>query len=122
MIGDHNQLPPVVKNMAFQKFGHLDQSLFTRFIRLGVPHLQLDSQGRTRPSIAELYNWRYPSLGNLPRVLNSPEYHMHNAGFMYPFQFINVVDFKGKVIIFYSINILLASFFLHHTYFWTNFF
>jgi intron-binding protein aquarius len=96
MIGDHNQLPPVVKNMAFQKFGHLDQSLFTRFIRLGVPHLQLDSQGRTRPSIAQLYNWRYPSLGNLPRVLNSPEYHVHNPGFLFPFQFVNVVDFKGK--------------------------
>jgi intron-binding protein aquarius len=25
MIGDHNQLPPIVQNMAFQKFGHLDQ-------------------------------------------------------------------------------------------------
>ena len=25
LIGDHNQLPPVVKNMAFQKYGKLDQ-------------------------------------------------------------------------------------------------
>ena len=25
LIGDHNQLPPVVKNMAFQKYAKLDQ-------------------------------------------------------------------------------------------------
>jgi intron-binding protein aquarius len=36
LIGDHNQLPPVVKNMAFQKYSHFDQSLFTRFVRLQV--------------------------------------------------------------------------------------
>lgn len=44
LIGDHHQLPPVVKNMAFQKYSHLDQSLFTRFIRLGTPYIQLNSQ------------------------------------------------------------------------------
>ena len=36
LIGDHNQLPPVVKNEAFKRFGHLDQSLFARFVRLGT--------------------------------------------------------------------------------------
>jgi intron-binding protein aquarius len=46
LIGDHHQLPPVVKNMAFQKFSHLDQSLFTRFIRLGTPYVELNAQGR----------------------------------------------------------------------------
>lgn len=49
MIGDHNQLPPIVQNMAFQKYCNMEQSLFTRFVRLGVPHLQLDAQGRARP-------------------------------------------------------------------------
>ena len=44
LIGDHHQLPPVVKNMAFQKYSHLDQSLFTRFIRLGTPYVQLNAQ------------------------------------------------------------------------------
>ncbi len=44
MIGDHHQLPPVVKNMAFQKFSHLDQSLFTRFVRLGTPYVELNAQ------------------------------------------------------------------------------
>ena len=46
-------------DMAFQKYSHLDQSLFARFVRLGVPTIDLDMQGRARPSIAELYNWRY---------------------------------------------------------------
>jgi intron-binding protein aquarius len=32
LIGDHHQLPPVVKNMAFQKYGNFDQSLFTRYV------------------------------------------------------------------------------------------
>ena len=44
----HFQLPPVIKNMAFQKFSNMEQSLFTRFVRLGVPTVQLDAQGRAR--------------------------------------------------------------------------
>ena len=44
LIGDHNQLPPVVKNMAFQQYGNMEQSLFTRFVRLGVPTIQLNAQ------------------------------------------------------------------------------
>ena len=46
LIGDHHQLPPVVKNMAFQKYSHLDQSLFARFIRLGTPYVELNAQVR----------------------------------------------------------------------------
>ncbi|KAK9283494.1 hypothetical protein L1049_011740 [Liquidambar formosana] len=68
LIGDHHQLPPVVKNMAFQKYSHMDQSLFTRFVRLGIPYIELNAQGRARPSLARLYNWRYRDLGDLPFV------------------------------------------------------
>lgn len=50
MIGDHHQLPPVVKNQAFQKYAHLDQSLFTRFVRLGTPYLELNAQVMQMPS------------------------------------------------------------------------
>lgn len=71
LIGDHNQLPPVVKNQAFQKYSRMDQPLFTRFIRLGVPYTELSAQGRARPAIAALYNWRYRALGDLPHVLNT---------------------------------------------------
>lgn len=49
MIGDHHQLPPVIKNMAFQKYSNMEQSLFTRIVRLGVPTVDLDAQGRARP-------------------------------------------------------------------------
>ena len=52
LIGDHHQLPPVVKNMAFQKYSHLDQSLFTRFVRLGTPYTQLNAQARHTPAKA----------------------------------------------------------------------
>lgn len=30
LLGDHHQLPPIVQNMALQKFSRLDQSLFAR--------------------------------------------------------------------------------------------
>eukprot|EP00002_Diphylleia_rotans_P007289 TRINITY_DN1680_c0_g1_i2.p1 TRINITY_DN1680_c0_g1~~TRINITY_DN1680_c0_g1_i2.p1 ORF type:complete len:1430 (+),score=347.90 TRINITY_DN1680_c0_g1_i2:54-4343(+) len=95
LIGDHNQLPPVVKNMAFQKYGHLDQSLFTRFVRLNVPTFDLDQQGRCRPEISGLFNWRYKKLGNLPSVLQG-DYSYANPGFCFNFQFIDVGDFDGK--------------------------
>eukprot|EP01071_Lankesteria_metandrocarpae_P005629 Lankesteria_metandrocarpae@DN4072_c0_g1_i1.p1 len=96
LIGDHHQLPPVVKNQAFQQYGNLDQSLFRRFVRLGTPHLVLDKQGRSRPSIASLYNWRYNSLGNLPVVEQREEYCTANAGLAFEYQFINVEDYEGR--------------------------
>ncbi|XP_072992424.1 uncharacterized protein [Typha latifolia] len=96
LIGDHHQLPPVVKNMAFQKYSHMDQSLFTRFVRLGVPYIELNAQGRARPSIATLYNWRYRELGDLPYVLEEAIFQKANAGFSYEYQLIDVPDYHGK--------------------------
>ncbi|XP_064421049.1 RNA helicase aquarius [Latimeria chalumnae] len=95
MIGDHHQLPPVIKNMAFQKYSNMEQSLFTRFVRLGVPTVDLDAQGRARASLCNLYNWRYKKLGNLPHVQLLPEFRSANAGFVFDFQLINVEDFNG---------------------------
>ena len=34
--------------MAFQKYSNMEQSLFTRFVRLGVPTVELDAQGKCR--------------------------------------------------------------------------
>ena len=102
LIGDHFQLPPVVKHMAFQKHAHLDQSLFTRFIRLGVPAVLLNKQGRARPEIASLYSWRYAGLGgaeglgDLPAVSQDPSYRVGNAGFVNTFQLVDVPEFQGK--------------------------
>jgi intron-binding protein aquarius len=95
LIGDHYQLPPIVQNMAIARLGHLDQSLFARFARLGVPNILLDRQGRARPSLAALYNWRYKTLGDLPHV-QVGEYTKANAGFLYEYQLVNVDDFQGR--------------------------
>eukprot|EP00931_Biecheleriopsis_adriatica_P007527 TRINITY_DN1087_c1_g1_i1.p1 TRINITY_DN1087_c1_g1~~TRINITY_DN1087_c1_g1_i1.p1 ORF type:complete len:1622 (+),score=458.96 TRINITY_DN1087_c1_g1_i1:58-4923(+) len=95
-IGDHHQLPPVVKNRAFQKYGHLDQSLYARFVRLRTPTVDLNLQGRARASIADLYSWRYKDLGNLSNVLTDERYRFANTGLSYDFQFINVEDFEGQ--------------------------
>lgn len=96
LIGDHHQLPPVVKNMAFQKYSHMDQSLFTRFVRLGIPYIELNAQGRARPSLARLYNWRYRDLGDLPYVKDNPIFHKANAGFSYDYQLVDVPDYHGR--------------------------
>lgn len=96
LIGDHHQLPPVVKNMAFQKYSHMDQSLFTRFVRLGIPYIELNAQGRARPSLAKLYNWRYRDLGDLPYVKENPFFHRANSGFCYDYQLVDVPDYHGK--------------------------
>ncbi|RKP26860.1 P-loop containing nucleoside triphosphate hydrolase protein, partial [Syncephalis pseudoplumigaleata] len=96
LIGDHNQLPPVVQNPAFEKYSNLEQSMFARFVRLGVPTIELDRQGRARPSIAKLYNWRYAQLGDLPAVTESHLFHLANPGFTYEYQFVDVPDYEGK--------------------------
>ncbi|KAL8944007.1 MAG: hypothetical protein Q9216_000716 [Gyalolechia sp. 2 TL-2023] len=95
LCGDHLQNSPIVQNLAFRQFANLEQSMFLRFVRLGVPTINLDQQGRARPSIAELYRWRYPKLENLPNVLTEIEYLRANAGFRYEYQLIDVSDYKG---------------------------
>lgn len=95
LCGDHLQNSPIVQNLAFRQYANLEQSLFLRLVRLGVPTINLDQQGRARPSIAELYKWRYSRLGNLPNVETAPEFKQANAGFRYDYQFINVPDYKG---------------------------
>ncbi|KAJ8928422.1 hypothetical protein NQ314_019011 [Rhamnusium bicolor] len=72
MIGDHHQLPPVIKNMAFQKYSNMEQSF-----------------------ICNLYKWRYKNLGNLKHVENWSEYQLANPGFAYDFQLVDVQDFNG---------------------------
>ncbi|KAI9167360.1 RNA helicase aquarius [Paramyrothecium foliicola] len=96
MCGDHYQNSPVIQSLAFRHYANLEQSLFSRFVRLGVPTVTLDQQGRARPSIASLYQWRYPKLGNLSEVEQREEFLKANAGFKFDYQFINVPDYKGR--------------------------
>ena len=96
LIGDHNQLPPVVKNISFSKFCHYDQSMFARLIKLGVPSIELNKQGRARANIARLYSWRYDDLGDLDHVTKKEEFLRANTGLAQTFQLINVDDFEGR--------------------------
>ena len=96
LVGDHLQNSPVIQNAAFRSYANLEQSFFQRLIRLGVPHILLDAQGRSRPSLAKLYQWRYPRLTNLPFTSSAPEFLRANAGLRYDVQFIEVADYKGK--------------------------
>eukprot|EP00549_Striatella_unipunctata_P000353 CAMPEP_0118689920 /NCGR_PEP_ID=MMETSP0800-20121206/9772_1 /TAXON_ID=210618 ORGANISM="Striatella unipunctata, Strain CCMP2910" /NCGR_SAMPLE_ID=MMETSP0800 /ASSEMBLY_ACC=CAM_ASM_000638 /LENGTH=960 /DNA_ID=CAMNT_0006587401 /DNA_START=100 /DNA_END=2982 /DNA_ORIENTATION=+ len=96
LIGDHNQLPPVIKNRSFSTYSNLDQSLFRRLVRIGVPYIELNKQGRARAEIAKLYSWRYSDLGDLPHVLESSKFQNSNAGFAYTHQMINVENFKDQ--------------------------
>lgn len=93
LIGDHNQLPPIVQNQAVSKYGKMEQSLFARLIRLGVPTISLDAQGRSRPSIADLFRWKYSGLKDL--AISAPEFKLMNAGFQFEYQAIDVPDYKG---------------------------
>ncbi|ETO10995.1 hypothetical protein RFI_26379, partial [Reticulomyxa filosa] len=96
LIGDHQQLPPIVKNAAFQNYSKLDQSLFARFVRLGVSTYTLNMQGRCRPSIASLFSWKYPHLGHLTNVTTDSIYLRANSGFLFDYQIIHVDDYHGR--------------------------
>lgn len=66
---------------------------------MGVPRVQLNAQGRARPAIARLYNWRYASsggLGDLPLVSTAPEYAAANGGLARVAQLIDVPDYNGR--------------------------
>jgi intron-binding protein aquarius len=96
LLGDHNQLPPIVKNVAIQRFAHMEQSMFARLVRVGVPSVQLDAQGRMRASLAALWSWRYERLGNLPHVQREARFAEANPGLAFEYQFVDVADFEGR--------------------------
>ncbi len=96
MLGDHNQLPPVIQNRAFQKYSRMDQSLFARLVRLGLPVVQLNAQGRMRPELAQLWNWRYQNLQDLPLVNSDARFSRANCGFAHEFQLVDVDDWDGE--------------------------
>ena len=95
LLGDHMQLPPVVRGGALRGFSNMDQSLFSRFVRLGVPVIQLNQQGRCRGSLRELFAPFYPQLGDLAMVKEIPLFHYANPGFTYEYQFLDVGDYMG---------------------------
>ena len=95
MIGDHRQVAPAVRNAALDKYANLEQSLFSRLIRLGVPSIQLDVQAQVRSSIANLYRWAYPQLKDSKSVSAEKPFSEANPGFCFEYQFVNVDDYVG---------------------------
>ena len=96
LVGDHLQNSPIIQNQAFRQYANLEQSLFLRLIRLGVPTITLDQQGRCRPSLMALFQWRYPALSSLPHLQQQIEFQRANAGFRYDYQFIDVPEYQGQ--------------------------
>ncbi|KAI7824501.1 P-loop containing nucleoside triphosphate hydrolase protein [Kickxella alabastrina] len=96
MIGDHNQLPPVVRSRGLALYANMEQSLFTRLVRLGVPYVELDRQARCRPEIASLYRFRYRDLKDLAPQTSEGAFARPNLGFTNAFQFIDTPDFRNQ--------------------------
>ncbi|KAM7452649.1 hypothetical protein BLSTO_06615, partial [Blastocystis sp. subtype 1] len=95
LLGDVHQLPPIVQSATLAHACGLDQSLFARLIRLRVPTVQLDAQGRCRPALARLFAWRYEHLRNLPTAL--PETATRaNACLRYVCQVVDVEDYANQ--------------------------
>ena len=81
--------------MTFQKYSNMEQSLFTRFVKLGIPTVDLDAQGRCRPTLCDLFRWRYKNLRDLNHIIELDDYKLANASLAYDYQLINVEDFNG---------------------------
>lgn len=119
MIGDHRQLPPVVKCPALRSACRFDQSMFARLVRLGVPTHILDAQGRSRESLAALYSWAYPGgLRTLPSLLVDPRFAATsgNPGFARVFQLVDVMDAREAEPVPHFYQNVAEAEFLVHTY------
>ena len=95
LLGDVHQLPPIVQSATLAHACGLDQSLFARLIRLRVPTVQLDAQGRCRPALARLFAWRYENLHNLPAALPATATRA-NACLRYVCQAVDVEDYANQ--------------------------
>lgn len=97
MVGDDRQLPPIVKCKQLSVRSNFDQSLFHRFIRQGIPFIQLDQQARCRPEIARLFSSLYQNeLKNMQNHSYAEHFLFANPCFLHPVQFVNVPDLNGE--------------------------
>ncbi|KAJ2421566.1 hypothetical protein GGF41_003823 [Coemansia sp. RSA 2531] len=74
----------------------MEQSLFTRMVRLGVPYIELNRQARARPEIASLYRWRYRGLADLEPHVMTGEFGSKTPGFVSTFQFVNLAGEESE--------------------------
>ena len=95
LLGDENQLPPIVKSQGIRTQCLYHLSLFNRLIKSGYKNsITLTQQGRARSEIVDLYRYKYNNLTDMKEVIN--KYPKKNFGFKYNVQFINVEEFNSK--------------------------
>ena len=96
LVGDHNQLPPIVKNLGLKGYSNLDSTLISRLIKLGVRTVQLDAQGRMRESLKSIFSWKYSfEIHDLPIIAQEKRFSLANPGFLYTYQLINMDEYMG---------------------------
>ena len=95
LLGDENQLPPIVKSPGIRSQCLYHLSLFSRLLKSGYQNcVILNEQGRSRTEIVDLYRYKYDNLLDIKEVIKS--YPKKNFGFKYNIQFINVEEFNSK--------------------------
>ena len=94
LLGDENQLPPIVKSQAIRTQCLYHLSLFSRLIKSGYNNcIVLNEQGRSRSEIVDLYRYIYDNLIDMKEI--SKKFNKNNFCFKHIIQFVNVEEFNG---------------------------
>ena len=94
LLGDDNQLPPIVKCQAIRTQCLYHLSLFSRLLKTGYNNcVILNEQGRSRSEIVDLYRYKYDNLIDMKEI--SKKFNKNNFGFKHNIQFVNVEEFNN---------------------------
>ncbi|ANQ09853.1 Uncharacterized protein PCOAH_00040600 [Plasmodium coatneyi] len=112
-VGDSNQLPPIIKNKYIKNFANYEQSLYKRFLRLELPSIYLNEQGRMRNEICNVYKYFYSKyniqIANLECIHRDKFLKKFNPGFTYTYQFIHVESEEYTPVPYFYQNLLEAE-------------
>ncbi|KJP85407.1 hypothetical protein AK88_04946 [Plasmodium fragile] len=112
-VGDSNQLPPIIKNKYIKNFANYEQSLYKRFLRLELPSIYLNEQGRMRNEICNVYKYFYSKyniqIANLECINRDKFLKNFNPGFTYTYQFIHVESEEYTPVPYFYQNLLEAE-------------
>ncbi|SBS95816.1 hypothetical protein POVCU1_030190 [Plasmodium ovale curtisi] len=113
-VGDSNQLPPIIKNKYIKNYANYEQSLYKRFLRLELPSIYLNEQGRMRNEICNVYKYFYSKyniqIENLECIHKDSKFlKKFNPGFTYTYQFIHVESEEYTPVPYFYQNLLEAE-------------
>ncbi|ETB56423.1 hypothetical protein YYC_05569 [Plasmodium yoelii 17X] len=112
-VGDSNQLPPIIKNKYIKNYANYEQSLYKRFLRLDLPSIYLNEQGRMRNEICNVYKYFYSKyniqIENLDCINKDKFLKNFNPGFTYTYQFIHVESEEYTPVPYFYQNLLEAE-------------